>query len=257
MSLSAVLGRPLHPADLILGGVLALAVAGGIVLLTPAGPVLPLATLTLWGLLVALVAGSAGRTGGLQSIPGPGNRITLLRAALAAPVGSAALLAPVPGALAHESLALWVTVLALLVLLLDGLDGAVARRSGTTSAFGARFDMELDAALILALSVLAWQPGPAGPWVLLIGAMRYLFVLAGRRLPWLRAELPPSRRRQAVCVLQTPALLIALAPPAPTGPAIAAATLALAALTVSFAVDIVYLYRGRPASDSPLPEDTS
>jgi phosphatidylglycerophosphate synthase len=32
------------------------------------------------------------------------------------------------------------------VLMLDGVDGRVARRTGSQTGFGARFDMELDAA---------------------------------------------------------------------------------------------------------------
>ena len=39
-----------------------------------------------------------------------------------------------------------------MALLLDAVDGGVARRTGTVSGFGARFDMEVDAFLILVLS---------------------------------------------------------------------------------------------------------
>jgi multidrug efflux pump subunit AcrA (membrane-fusion protein) len=39
--------------------------------------------------------------------------------------------------------------------MLDGVDGWLARRHEIASRFGARFDMEVDALLILALSVLA------------------------------------------------------------------------------------------------------
>jgi phosphatidylglycerophosphate synthase len=91
-----------------------------------------------------------------------------------------------------------IVVLALIALVLDGVDGRVARRRGEASAFGARFDMETDALLILVLAALAWSLGKAGAWILLAGALRYLFVAAGFVLPWLRAELPPSRRRQTV-----------------------------------------------------------
>ena len=56
----------------------------------------------------------------------------------------------------------WIISLGTVAMLLDGTDGRVARRTGTTSAFGARFDMELDAFLLLALSVLVWQ---SGRWV--------------------------------------------------------------------------------------------
>ncbi|MFD8079956.1 CDP-alcohol phosphatidyltransferase family protein [Streptomyces sp. NPDC059718] len=41
-----------------------------------------------------------------------------------------------------------ITCLATLALLVDAVDGRVARRTGTTSPLGARFDMETDAFLI-------------------------------------------------------------------------------------------------------------
>ena len=62
--------------------------------------------------------------------------------------------------------------------------------------------METDALLVMALSVLAWQYGKAGAWVLLCGLLRYLFVAGGWLWPWLRRPLPPSIRRQTICVVQ-------------------------------------------------------
>ena len=79
-----------------------------------------------------------------------------------------------------------------LVAAFDGVDGWLARRTRMSSAFGARFDMETDAALLLVLSALAWRHDKAGAWVLLIGAMRYLFVAAGGLMPWLTGPLTPT-----------------------------------------------------------------
>jgi hypothetical protein len=73
--------------------------------------------------------------------------------------------------------------------------------------------------------------------------MRYGFVLAGRIRPWLRASLPPSRRRKAVCVQQGVTLLICLLPPVTATLAGAAAALALTTLLLSFALDIHWLAR--------------
>ena len=50
--------------------------------------------------------------------------------------------------------------LAAVALALDPADGWLARRTGTASALGARFDGEVDAFLILALSVYV-APGSA------------------------------------------------------------------------------------------------
>ncbi|BDZ52071.1 hypothetical protein GCM10025867_43120 [Frondihabitans sucicola] len=73
-------------------------------------------------------------------------------------------------------------------LALDAVDGWVARRTGTATELGARFDMEVDAFLLLVLSV-AVAPR-LGAWVLAIGLMRYVFVAAGWILPRLRGALP-------------------------------------------------------------------
>ncbi len=128
---------------------------------------------------------------------------------------------------------------------LDLVDGPLARRSGRVSAFGARFDMETDAFLILTLSIFVWWTGHAGPWVVASGAMRYAFIAAGWGLPWMRGSLPPSVRRQTVCVVQIVALIVALAPivTPPLSTAISAAGLAI--LAWSFALDVAWLARHR------------
>lgn len=196
----------------------------------------PLAACALWGGLALLV----GRTAP-GSLPGAGlgaaNRITLGRAVLA--VAVAALLAVPPPLSAAARW--WGVVVGAAALALDGLDGRVARRTGTSSAFGARFDMEVDAFLILALSAIAWTSTSLGAWVLGIGAMRYAFVAAGALHPPLAGPLPPSRRRQAICVLQSVALLAAIAPPVPDPARLALAVAALLTLAWSFAVDVAWL----------------
>jgi phosphatidylglycerophosphate synthase len=103
--------------------------------------------------------------------------------------------------------------------------------------------METDALLVAVLALLAYALGKAGPWVLAAGLLRYLFVGAGYLWPWLSHPLPPSRRRQAVCVVQVLTLTLALAPALPStwsGP-LAAAGLGL--LCYSFAVDTLWLAR--------------
>ena len=125
----------------------------------------------------------------------------------------------------------------------DLFDGPLARRSGLASAFGARFDMEVDALLIMALSVLVWRAVPVGPWILAAGLLRYAFIAAGWVLPWMNGALPPSRRRQTMCVVQIVALIVCLGPPIPAMVASAIAAASLALLTWSFAVDVRWLHR--------------
>lgn len=166
------------------------------------------------------------------------NRVTLTRAVLVT------LLA---GALVDPSLLdrhPWpVAGLALLTLLLDGADGWVARRTGSASDFGARFDMELDAFFILVLCLALLALGKVGPWVLAIGGMRYAFMLAGHRYAWLRAPLPESRRRKAVCVWQVVALMLGLLPLLDAQASSWLAVTALFALAASFGIDVRWLWR--------------
>ncbi len=70
------------------------------------------------------------------------------------------------------------------------------------SAFGARFDMETDAALILILSVLVWQHDKAGAWVIACGLMRYAFVAAGWVMPWMAGPLRSTLRGKSVAIGQ-------------------------------------------------------
>jgi len=192
----------------------------------------------LYGALAALILWTLP-----AGLPGPGlgaaNRVTLARAALTVPVFA---LAVHPGAL--EAPTLWcVIVLSTVAMILDGVDGRVARRTGSQSAFGARFDMELDAALIMALCVVVWRSGKVDAWILLIGLMRYAFVAAGWVWPALTAELPPSFRRKLVCVVQGVALLVALGPIIPPWLAVGGNAIALALLTWSFVVDVLWALR--------------
>jgi phosphatidylglycerophosphate synthase len=64
----------------------------------------------------------------------------------------------------------------LLVFLMDGLDGLVARTTGTTSAQGAHFDAESDAFVLLSVCVIHALRG-LSPWVLVAGLLRYAFAL--------------------------------------------------------------------------------
>jgi phosphatidylglycerophosphate synthase len=131
----------------------------------------------------------------------------------------------------------------LVATLLDGVDGWLARRTGMASTFGARYDMEVDALLIMALALLAWQHDKAGAWILLAGAMRYLFVAAGYVWHWLDAPLPPSMRRKAVCVVQIAGLGVVVSPFVASPMSVVCAAATLAALVWSFGLDVLWLRR--------------
>ena len=169
---------------------------------------------------------------------GPANRVTLYRALgvviLAGVVTEPSLLGRVQWG--------WVS-LALAVLILDALDGYLARRCNASSHFGARFDMEVDAALILTLCLGVWVLGITGPWVLLLGLMRYAFIAAGWIWPRINRPLPESLRRKTICVWQTASLVVVLVPVTPSWLAIWILALALALLATSFTVDLAWLCR--------------
>ncbi len=125
----------------------------------------------------------------------------------------------------------------------DGLDDWTARRSGTATNFGASFDMELHAFLVLPLAALVALSGKVEAWVVLIGLLRYLFVATGWLWPALSAKLPPSTRRQTVCLVQGVVLLVCLGPIVPAALGATAATAALALLVYFFSVDVRWLAR--------------
>jgi phosphatidylglycerophosphate synthase len=171
---------------------------------------------------------------------GPADWVTLVRVTL---VGGVAALTvesvqqPVP-----SGLFMGITTVA---LVLDAVDGQVARRTGTVSALGARFDGEVDAFLMLVLSVYLVQS--IGAWVLVIGVMRYAFLVAGRALPWLNgAKLPYRYWRKVVTAVQGIVLAFAAANVLPRSVTVTAVVGALALLSESFGRDVVWLWRRRP-----------
>ena len=229
--------RPAHPAAVVIA-LMAIALAAAATLVArelALGPLYVVKVLAVFAVIAALVLLNVGAHHPFARF-GPANQLTLVRAAFVAALAG---LIGEQGA-AFAALAF---VLAIVAALLDAVDGPVARATGMASAFGARFDMETDAALMLVLAALAWQLDKAGPWVLASGLARYAFVAAGAAMPWLRAPLPPSFRRKLVCGVQTAALVTVLAPVLSPPASSALAALALGLLLSSFAADVVWLRR--------------
>ncbi len=200
-------------------------------------PTYVIATVGLYGAVAIALAAASPRLF-RDSGMGAANRVTLARASLILPLASLVwhpeALTPVGG--------WWIIGLGTAAMVLDAVDGWVARRTHSATEFGARFDMELDTLLICILALLVWRSAKVGSWVVLLGVMRYMFVLAGYAWNWLRAELPPSLRRKTACVIQGVALLVCLGPIIPSPMAVLAATLGLATVSYSFAVDVRWLY---------------
>lgn len=210
---------------------------------SPSGPALQLAGVCAGALVAGAAVGSVLRR--IPRFSTPADRVTLLRAVL---VALCAVLA-VPQLFTGGRANLLLLVLGGAAFLLDGLDGAVARRTGTSSAEGARFDAATDAALVLVLSVAS--AAVVGPWVLGIGGMYYAFVAAGFFLPHLRATLPPRPSRKLIGACQPFALLVSLVPAAPSAVAAAAPAVALTLLLFSFGRDVAELEQ-RHRAELPL-----
>lgn len=179
---------------------------------------------------------------------GPADRVTLARALLVGGV-TALTVDALPPAVDRAAPVGMLVALTAVALALDAVDGYVARRTGTASALGARFDMEVDAFLIL---VLGLHVAPAvGGWVLLLGAMRYAFVAAGWALPWMRRPLPARYWRKVVAAAQGVLLLVAAAGVLPGSGTALVLVVALALLVESFGRDVGWLWRHRPARPAP------
>ena len=169
---------------------------------------------------------------------GPADHVTLTRATLAC--GVAALTvnsftqpAPVPTLVAIAGIA----------LLLDAVDGWVARRTGTASALGARFDMEVDAFLVLVLSVYVARV--AGWWVLAIGLARYALLAAASVVPWLRGTIPARRWRKVVAAVQGIVLTVVASGLLPDASNRLALLAALVLLATSFGTEVAERWRDR------------
>jgi phosphatidylglycerophosphate synthase len=220
----------------------------------PAGTIAALASAGVYATVAVLVLQAIA----LPYAPsrfGSANVVTLLRAGIAALIAGLALEALAAGsgllATSGEIGDLWAWAVpagVLLALALDGVDGWLARRGRMTSAFGARFDMEADGLLVLGLSLAVLASGRAGPWVLIAGLLRYGFVAGGALWPALRAPLPPSFRRKAICVAIGIALAISLVPAMPRTAAGVLAGVGVLALVYSFAVDALWLLRREPTA---------
>jgi phosphatidylglycerophosphate synthase len=166
----------------------------------------------------------------------PADWVTLTRTSLIA--GVAGLVADSFGR--PVSITALVTLSAV-ALALDAVDGQVARRTGTATPLGARIDGEVDAFLILLLSIAVSRD--YGGWVLAIGAARYALLLAGWLIPWLAAPLPPRYWRKVVAAVQGIVLTVAASGllDRRTGMIVVAAALLL--LAESFGRDVTWLYR--------------
>jgi phosphatidylglycerophosphate synthase len=132
---------------------------------------------------------------------GPANWVTWWRFGL-----SLLLLYLMPAAPAWQ-----LSAIGLLAIILDGVDGALARRFQTQSSYGARFDGEADAFFVLVMSIVLYSRGYAGSWILGMGLLRYLYCfphyLLGQRAETEKSR-PYARTIAGIVMVGMPAALL-------------------------------------------------
>jgi phosphatidylglycerophosphate synthase len=201
------------------------------------------AGLGLAGWITGLATGTAAAallaTARMRSDPPaiqPADWVTLIRAVLIA--GVAGLVAD---SFSRPVSVTALVTLATVALVLDAVDGQVARRTGTATPLGGRLDGEVDAFLILLLSIFVSRD--YGSWVLTIGAARYALLLAGWLIPWLAAPLPPRYWRKVVAAVQGIVLTVAASGLPSRLAGMIAVAVALLLLAESFGRDVIWLFR--------------
>jgi len=98
---------------------------------------------------------------------------------------------------------------------LDAVDGALARATNSTSAFGAALDIETDALAVIVGVLVAVRAGQAPVVFLAVGLARYVFLAAAAIRRYRGSPvggLPPRTSRRVLGAVQMVALALVLAP---------------------------------------------
>lgn len=175
---------------------------------------------------------AAGRRG-----PTPADLVTLGRAVLVVGLAALVLRALSLEVQAQTWTVVWVGALA---WALDGVDGYVARRTGTVTDHGAVLDSGVDGALVLVLAVAL---APVAPWALIGGLLYPAFLLGQVWRPAWRRMLPHRTARRLAGGTLTGTLVVGAAPFWSAGTVRACVALAITWVVWSFAVDVRWLER--------------
>ncbi|MEO6534001.1 MAG: CDP-alcohol phosphatidyltransferase family protein [Pseudolysinimonas sp.] len=189
----------------------------------------------------ALVSRGLARRGAQRF--GAANAVTATRSTLIGVV-----MAVVVTSFSQPIAPLFLVGLVIPTLALDAVDGWVARRTGSASPLGARFDMEADAFLLLVLC--AYDVRIVGGWILAIGLMRYAYVAVGWLVPWMRAPVPFRYWRKVVTAVCGIALTLVATGLLPSPLDVLVGVAALGLLIESFGRDIVWLALVNPRARS-------
>lgn len=129
----------------------------------------------------------------------------------------------------------------ILLLVLDGIDGFLARKLSCETAFGAKFDMEVDALTVLfaSWSLVAYQDFPV--WVLCLGLWRYAFA-CWRAIHYTSCSVD-RRSKLGRWIFVFTMLSLCCAFLLPPQNSVYILLIAFLALSISFSQDIVFIIR--------------
>jgi len=96
----------------------------------------------------------------------------------------------------------------LLAIILDGVDGYIARKYNQSSKAGETLDMETDAFMVLLLSWIHYNNGTLAYWILIPGGLRYYYEIAFNFFPSREVKLPTKKIRATIAVAFFVALLL-------------------------------------------------
>jgi CDP-diacylglycerol--glycerol-3-phosphate 3-phosphatidyltransferase len=125
-------------------------------------------------------------------------------------------------------------------VVLDHVDGRIARRTGGGTRLGERLDMAFDTLGFLVAPAVAVVWGALPVWYLLLSGARYLFKGARGLRRWRGRPvhpLPDSAWRRRLSGVHMVVIAVALVPAVPAGPVAAVAAVALALSLSVFARD--------------------
>jgi phosphatidylglycerophosphate synthase len=167
----------------------------------------------------------------LEPYGGYANQLTALRVGLV--LAATALMTKLP--------APWLWAVFAANVAIDVADGHVARRTGQATPFGAVFDREADALFVLAVYVYLFLVDGLAAWVLLPGALPYVFSVVVA----LRPYRPPPQHRERLATLLAGVNFVALlaAVASPPEPRLYIVIGSVTLVGVSFLVSFVKLFR--------------
>jgi phosphatidylglycerophosphate synthase len=138
-----------------------------------------------------------------------------------------------------------IIILSTLSLIMDGLDGFIARKYNLVSKFGEIIDQESDNFLMLVISISLYLNKDIGLYVFLIPLYRYIFLASMKKYDWLKKTLPISQFRKIACVLTIILMIMSQDVYIDYENTVFLVILSLFIITFSFSKDIIWLYRNK------------